>query len=62
MVREEQHMTYGERLRELGLFSPQMRRYGEISLLSAVGRHREDGARLFSEMCCSRGRGNGRKV
>lgn len=61
MVGEHQRMTYGERLRELGLFSHKMRRYGEILPLSAVGRHTEDGARLFSEMHCSR-RGNRHKV
>lgn len=62
MVREQQRMTYGERLRELGLFSLKMKSYEEILLLSAMGRHREDGARLFSEMPCSRGRGNRHKV
>lgn len=53
MVREGQRVTYGEKLGELGLFRCK-RRYGEILMLSAMGRHREDGARIFLEMHCSR--------
>lgn len=53
MVREGQCVMCREKLGELGLFRWK-RRYGEISLLSALGRHREDGAKFFLEMHCSR--------
>lgn len=53
MVREGQYVMYGEKLGELGLFRCK-RRYGGILMLSAMGRHGEDGARFFLEMHCSR--------
>jgi len=65
MIRGLKHLSYKERLRELGLFSLKKRRL-RGDLLNAYkylqGECQEDGARLYSMVPSHRTRSNGHKA
>ncbi|KFV92211.1 hypothetical protein N327_07650, partial [Fulmarus glacialis] len=65
MIRGMERLSYEERLRELGLFSLEKRRFWE-DLIAAFQylkeAHKKDGGKLFSRACCDRTKGNGFKL
>ena len=62
MIRGLEHLSYEDRLRELGLLSLEKRRlWGNLTLAFQYlkGAYKKDGDRLFSRACSNRIMGNG---
>ena len=65
MIRGTEHLPYEERLRELGLFSPEKRRlWGDLraAFRYLKGAYRKDGEGHFIRECSDRMRGNSFKL
>ncbi|KFQ63117.1 hypothetical protein N334_14364, partial [Pelecanus crispus] len=65
MIRGLDHLSYEDRLRELGLYSLEKRRLREDLIVTfhyLKGAYRKDGNNLFSKACCDRTRNNGFKL
>ena len=65
MIHIMEHLSYEDRLRELGLFSLEKRRLpGAVTAAFQYlkGSYRKEGDKLFSEVCGDRTRGNGFKL
>ncbi|KFQ71997.1 hypothetical protein N335_09457, partial [Phaethon lepturus] len=65
MIRAMEHLSYEDRLRELGLFSLEKRRLLEdpnAAFQYLKGDYRKDGVRIFSRACSDRTRGHGFKL
>jgi len=65
MVRGLEQLCYGERLREVGLFSLENRRLQEdliVAFQYLKGAYKRDGEMVFTRRCCDRTRANGFKL
>ena len=65
MIRGMEHLSYEERLRELGLFSLEKRRLRGnliVAFQYLEGAYKKDGDRLFNKACCDWTRANGFKL
>ncbi|KFQ51705.1 hypothetical protein N334_04032, partial [Pelecanus crispus] len=65
MIQGLEHLSYEDRLRELGFFSLEKSRlWGDllVAFRYLKGAYRKDGENLFSKACCDRTRNNGFKL